>query len=400
MPAAEKPSWRFVALLTSLATIGPFAIDTYLPAFREISSELNTSATAVQQTLTAYLFAFMLMTLWHGVLSDRFGRRKIILWGVGIYVAASLGCALAQSLPQLLFFRVLQGLAAGSGMIVTRALVRDLYQGAAAQIVMSRIAVMFAIAPAIAPIIGGYLQVWFGWRAIFLFLMGSGALVWLASYKYLPETLPIAQRQPLTPLPLLRSYAEVLSYLPFVMLSLALAACFGGMFLYVLSAPAFLMNLLHLREDQFYWLFLPSTMGMMLGSWISGKVAERWRHTQTLLCACALMFIAALLNVATSYFVPAGVPWSIIHLPLYTIGMAMAMPTLTLLALDLFPARRGMAASCQSFIHTGCNSLVAGIAAPLLWGSTLHLALGMLSALLLCVVLLLLLNHKQQWFRE
>jgi len=137
--------------------LGPFSVDTYLPAFAAMAQSLDTSQLKIQQTLTVYLFAFAAMSLWHGALSDALGRKPVIVVTLAIYVVASLGCAIAGNVESLILFRLLQGLSAGGGWLVGRAIIRDRFHGHDAQRLMSRVTLMFAIAPAIAPIVGGWL---------------------------------------------------------------------------------------------------------------------------------------------------------------------------------------------------------------------------------------------------
>src|SRR5687767_541966 len=179
----------FATLLAALSMIGPFSVDTYLPSFPAIQSGLNVSAVQVQQTLSVYLLAFAVMTLFHGTLSDSFGRRPVVLVNLAIFVAGSLGCALAASFEQLVFFRAVQGASAGAGIVVGRAIIRDSFDGHAAQRLMSLVTLIFGIAPAIAPVIGGWLQAVLGWRSVFVFLVVYSALLLVACHLRLPETL-------------------------------------------------------------------------------------------------------------------------------------------------------------------------------------------------------------------
>jgi multidrug resistance protein len=193
----HQRTWRFAALLASLSMLGPFAIDMYLPAFTAISREFDASPIAVQQTLSAYLFAYAFMMLWHGSLSDALGRRPIVLGGLVIYALASLGCAISGNIESLWLFRTLQGVSAGSGLVVGRAIIRDRYQGPEAQRLMSQITLVFGIAPALAPVVGGAVLNLLGWRAIFSVMLAFtiGVFVWAA--RRLPETLPRTERQSL-----------------------------------------------------------------------------------------------------------------------------------------------------------------------------------------------------------
>jgi DHA1 family bicyclomycin/chloramphenicol resistance-like MFS transporter len=384
-PTGTKPSIHhraLAALLASLSAVGPFSIDAYLPSMEEIGRVLHASPFAVQQTLTAYMGPFALMTLWHGSISDALGRRRVILWGMGLFALASAACACARSIEALLVFRALQGMTAGAGMVVGRAIVRDLFHGVEAQRVMSQVTITFAIAPAVAPVIGGWLHVWFGWRAVFAFLVLFTGVCWVLCYRMLPETLPPGQRQPLHPVYLASSYWRVLTSPPFLAACFAVTLNFAGFFIYVVSAPVFLMEHLHVAATGFLWLFGPLTVGMAAGAWCSGRLAGRMAPVRTIAWSYVIMGVAAAGNVLYHFLRPPALPWSVAPLFLYVLGAALCFPSLTLLALDLFPTQRGLAASCQSFAQTGGAALNAVIA-PLFWASTRTLALAQVSALAL-----------------
>jgi Bcr/CflA subfamily drug resistance transporter len=262
-------------LLASLSALGPFSIDTYLPSFQNIAQTLGASQLEVQQTLSIYLLSFALMTLWHGAIADRFGRRRVILIALALFALASAGCAFATRIEHLWFWRAMQGITAGAGIVISRAIVRDLFDGAPAQRLMSQITMMFALAPAIAPVIGGWLQTLFGWRSVFIFLVLATSALLLACWKLLPETLPPEKRQSLHPRYLGRTYWQVFTSPPFLFACAALSLNFAGFFIYVLSAPVFLMTHLGIHETGFLWLFGPAMAGLMLGSWLSGRLAGR-----------------------------------------------------------------------------------------------------------------------------
>ena len=392
--AAPAVAPRGIAvLLAALAAIGPFSIDTYLPSFHDIGQSLGASPLQVQQTLTAYLLPFAFMALWHGALADALGRRKVILASLLLFVLASLGCIFATSIEQIWVLRAIQGASAGAGVVVSRAIVRDLFDGPAAQRLMSHITMMFAIAPAIAPVIGGRLQAWFGWRSVFVFLTAAILLLLIACWKLLPETLAPEKRQSLHPGYLARSYWNVMTSPAFLAACCGLTFNFAGFFLYVMSAPEFLIRHLGVPETAFHWLFGPAMGGLLVGSWLSGKLAGRISASRTIRIGYLLMGLAALGNLALGLWVPASLPWSVLPIPLYTLGMSLTMPSLTLLALDPFPTRRGLAASCQMFLQSAFNSVLAGMLAPALWGSTLTLALGM-AGLLSLGALATALHHR------
>src|SRR5574343_565961 len=179
----RAPQWAFAVLLALLGMLGPFSIDTYIPAFAEMGRSLDASPVQLQQTLSAYLFAFAFMSLFHGSLSDSVGRRPVVLVGVAVFTLASVGCALSQTIGQLVFFRALQGLSTGAGIVVSRAIIRDMYPPARAQQVMSQVTIFFGVAPAIAPIVGGWLSVHLGWHAVFWFLAAVGSVLGLVTWR-------------------------------------------------------------------------------------------------------------------------------------------------------------------------------------------------------------------------
>jgi DHA1 family bicyclomycin/chloramphenicol resistance-like MFS transporter len=316
------------------------------------------------------------MTLFHGTLSDSFGRRPVVLGCLLVYTVASIGCATAQSYPQLLLFRGMQGLAGGAGWVIGRAIVRDAFAGHHAQRVLSMVTMIFGIAPAIAPIIGGWLQGAFGWRAVFGFLIGYGATMLVVCWLKLPETHPVAARQPFAPGPLTANYLKLGRNPLMVLLCLTAALNFSGLFLYIAAAPAIIYDLLHLTEHHFPALFVPAVGGIMLGAFLSGRLAGRVPAHRTVAIGFALLLAAVVLNVAYNALLPPALPWSVLPVAVYAVGTALSGPSVQILVLDLYPANRGLASSLQGFTHTCCTALTAGLIAPFLSTGGLALALG------------------------
>ncbi|MES2935258.1 MAG: multidrug effflux MFS transporter [Pseudomonadota bacterium] len=366
-------------LLAGLAMLGPFSVDTYLPAFPNIEATLHASPIQVQQTLTAYMFSFAMMILWHGALSDAFGRRNIILGSLVMFAIASLGCAASHSIEYLWAFRILQGISAGAGVVIGRAIIRDLFAGAAAARLLSLVTMIFSIAPAIAPIMGGWIVKLLDWRSIFLFLFFYTALLLMACYKYLPETLPYPARQPFNPRFLFDSYRQVLRSVLFHLEAGTIAFNFAGLFLYVAAAPVFITQHLHLGPDQFGWQFVPSVAGVFLGALAANRMVGKIPIPLVVLIGFAFLLSASVFNVAYHAFYPPVLPWSVAPLFFYTFGMSVVAPGATLLVLDLFPSIRGIVASCQSFAVTMLGAVVAGLIAPFLAHSVLWLAAGQLA---------------------
>ena len=366
--------WTLALLLATLSMIGPFSIDTYIPAFAGIAQSLGATPVQMQQTLSAYLLAFALMNLFHGALADSFGRRPVVLVGMTVFALASLGCALSQSVGQLVLFRALQGMSAGAGMVVSRAVIRDMFPPHEAQRVMSQVTLFFGLAPAIAPIIGGQLFVWLGWPSIFGLLALIGLGLSLLMGARLPETLDPAQRQPFSVGHLMRGYVQLGGSARFMALSVASGVPFNGMFLYVLSAPVFLGEHMHLAPTQFFYLFLMTIGGIMGGAWLSGRLAGRISPHRQVRHGFQIMGGVGLLNVVLNALLPISPWWALPILGVYSLGWAMMVPVVTLLVLDQAPERRGMASSLQACIGSVANALVAGALAPLVMHSLMGLA--------------------------
>ena len=389
------PRWALAVLLAVLGMLGPFSIDTYIPAFSAIAQSLNATPVQMQQTLSAYLFGFAFMNLFHGALSDSFGRRPVILSGLAMFTVASLGCALAQNVGQLIFFRALQGLSTGAGIVVSRAVIRDMFPPSEAQRVMSQVTIYFGVAPAVAPIIGGVIAEYLDWHSIFWFLVGVGVVLWLANWRLLPETLHVQDRQPFQVRNLMRGYWQLLTDARFLLLALASGVPFNGLFLYVLSAPAFLGDILQLRPTQFFWFFVLSIGGIMAGSWLSGRMAGKVKPKNQIMQGFRIMLGVSAINVVANAVLTPNAWWSLWPVTVFAFGWALMVPVVTLLVLDLYPARRGMASSLQAVVGSTANGIVAGVVAPLVMHSALGLAV--MSTAFMAVGLLAWLWLRRRW---
>lgn len=372
-------------LLAGLAMLGPFTINMYMPSFAAMRADLGVDDVQLQITLSLYFTAFAFMSLWHGTLSDRFGRRVPIIIGLTVFSAASLGIALSKDIHLIYALRVLQGLSAGAGIVIGRAVIRDVYAGPAAQRAYSTVVMVFSLAPAVGPVIGGLLHSAFGWRASFIFLGGTSTTLLLLVLWVLPETLALDSRRSLSFWPLVKTYKEVFLHFRFMSWAVSFALMFGGFFVYVLSAPVFLLEHLKLGPTEFLWLFGPATAGMMLGSYLSGRLAPRWPLRRLMRSGFGIMAAATVYNLIVGWLEPELFYYYLPFLFVYTLGMALVQPTITLLGLDCLPDRRGTASSIQLFTQTSFNAFLASVIAPFVWGAPLSLAAA--SALMLVLSL-------------
>jgi DHA1 family bicyclomycin/chloramphenicol resistance-like MFS transporter len=370
-----------ISILAALTMIGALSIDAYLPALPSIAHQFGVSPAIAQQTLTVYIFAFAFMTLFYGTLSDSFGRKPVIQFSLALYLLSSIGAGLSPSLGWLLAFRVVQGLSAGAGQVVGRAIIGDLLSGAEAQRAMAYSSVIFGLAPAIAPILGGWLQVAYGWRSIFIFIAIFTLILLVVCQIFLHESLPIADRHPFHFKLIVANYWQVGCHARFMFQCLGNALAFSGIMLYVGAAPAFVITILHLSAKQFGWLFIPMIGGMTLGSFVSGRLSHRHSPAFMIRTGYAIMGISSLTSLAYAWLFTAAVPWVVMPLFFYGVGMSLVMPAMAVRTLETFPRVRGLASSLLSFTFMIVFAVGSGLICPLLFDSAFHLAAGVVVGL-------------------
>jgi MFS transporter, DHA1 family, multidrug resistance protein len=370
----------YLALILALMmSVGPFAIDTYLPAFSVMARDLNATPLQLQGTLSAYLIAFSIMNLVHGAVSDAVGRKKVIMTGCVVFALASLGAATSSSIEQLWFWRVMQGLASGAGASVGRAVARDLTSGSATQKLMGQATMAFALAPAIAPVIGGWLLLVASWRSIFVGLSAMGFSTVLLVWFFLPESLPLSKRQPLSVSNLWAGYTHIFSQSVFWRLTLAM--CFGmaGFMIYILSAPNYVSRLLSLSEQSFYVLFIPLTTGTLMGGFLSSRIAGKRSVIASTYLGFFIMLGAALVHLASVSLVQwnqiARLPWAVIFLFFYTLGAGTMLSSIQVLILESAPERKGMVSACTAFTQSLISATFAVVLLPYVWGTLVSMAL-------------------------
>ncbi len=352
-------------LLGGLSMVSPFSIDTFFPAFHAMEKALQVNSWQLQQVLTAYMLPFAFASLVHGPLSDAIGRRPVMIWGMALYTVGSVACTLAPNYGSLIAARVVQGATAGVGVVIGRAVVRDLYDGARAQRLMSVMTMIFSIAPAVAPIVGGWAHVAFGWRAVFAFMVLCGLVFAFSAWSKLPETLKPEARIPFNGRNLVSTSLTVLRHPEFIMLAFAAALNFCSLACFIGSAPAIVETHWGLGETSYWMLFLPVISGILVGATIAGYIAGRLDMVFQVRVGIGITFSVALMRVLC-HLAMDGLPVHLQQALLFfaAIGAQFAFPVLTLRMLDLFPAARGTAASAQSFVALLVTAFTLGIVAP------------------------------------
>lgn len=372
-------------VLASLAMIGPFAIDTIFPAFGQVGQDFGVDSSAMQQVTSVYMLAFAIMSIFHGPIADAVGRKPVMITGLAGFALANVFAALAPSFGLLLLARFIQGAFAGAATILSRVVIRDLFAGAEAQKLMAQVMMIFSVAPAIAPILGGWLLTVGQWPLIFWAVAGYALLMIVTVAVLLPETLPVADRQPLRPGNVVRSLLQVATKPALIRISFTMAMGFGGYFIYILGAPIIMLDLLGEGEQDFWKLFIPLIGGMLIGSYLSGRLAGKIRRYRLVTVIMPLTVIAGAINLVLVSISPT-LPWAVIGPTLLSVAIGTVFPILNLEILELFPHQRGAAASIGTFASLIFNALVAGAVIPLAAASLVSLAalglgLSILSAL-------------------
>jgi len=351
-------------LLGLLVSFAPMTIDLYLPAFPIMARDLATDAESIQLTLSVYMVGFALSQTIFGPISDRFGRKPTIMIGTSIYLVASVACALATTVEQLIVFRLFQSIGAAAAPVVARAVVRDMFTREEAARMYSVVTTVVAIAPVVAPVLGGFIVVWLGWRANFWVLTGFGASAMLLVIVMLPETNrnpdPTATRIG----QMLRNFATMLSNRAYLGYVLTVMGNFSGLFAYLLGASFVLVDQLGMSPTSFGLSFGAASVGFMSGAFLGSRIV-RYAGVERM-CLAGTFFTAA---GGTLVFVLIWSDmisiWSIIVPTIvYFFGMGMSQPNIQAGAISPYPQMAGAAASLlglAQYISAGLLSMVLAL---------------------------------------
>lgn len=379
--------WHLTLLVTLLTMIGPFTVDAYLPAFESMELDFGVTRAHMTQTLGYYLAAFGASTLIWGAVADGIGRKPVILLSIGGYVLTSLACAVANSYEQFLFFRILQGFAVGGALIAGRAMVRDIFDTKDAQKVMSQAMMLFSAAPVIAPVFGGILHNYFGWRSILWFLVIYGALVFIYALIITKETLAISDRNSTRFLEVSNVYKRTLKHAHYLRLVFIYTAIFSSFFVYIAGAPTIIFDVLALGSTDFYVLFFPTVSGIMLGSAASDRLLNYYTGKKIMHVALLAMFTLAIINLGLTAVTDISVIRVVLPLGLYAFCLAVIMPIVSVEIINCFPNNRGSASAMQSFIQMGFNGLSISFIVAALGSLFINFNLAQIALMSIAIVL-------------
>lgn len=373
--AADSRALLF--LLAALVALGPLSIDMYLPAMPTMMAAFDTDIGAMHLTMSAYLTGFALFHLVCGPLADRFGRRPILSAGTVLFVAACIGCSQSSSVEEMLWFRFLQGIGACVGPTLARTVTRDVFGPTRAARALSLIAMLMALAPAIAPGIGGLMLLVLPWTSIFYFLAAYGALMLVLIHLYLAESLP--ERQSLHPLAIAQNFGKLLLDPVYLCATVASGLMYSGLMAYLASSSFVYIEMLELPVQYFGLVFLTTVIGYMAGSALSARLSLRHSSSWVMLVGGLLGFVAALLMTSGHLLWPHSVVALALPTALFSTALGLVLPHAMAVALEHYPQMAGTASSLLGFIQMSLSAAASALAGQLLKDSPMPMLVIMIT---------------------
>jgi DHA1 family bicyclomycin/chloramphenicol resistance-like MFS transporter len=367
MARPDSRSLPVAVLLTALAAFGPVSIDLYLPSLPSMVAVFHSTVSDVQLTLSVFIGGFAVGTLVHGPLSDRYGRRPVVLAGCALYCLASIACLFAPNIEMLTVGRCIQALGASAGPVIGRAVVRDIYPRQDAARMLSYMASAIAIAPAIGPIIGGWLQAVYGWQANFVLFTCFGLCVLTASWALLAETNSHRDPTSLMPMRLLQTFSTLICSRLFMGYTVTVSLVFGCIFSFISGAAFILIDVMGVAEQHFGFAFLSVVIGFSSGAFLSGRFSSTLGGGRTIELGCVVLLIGSLSGVALAWLGAgsAAAPWNIISVVgpvmLVFFSSALIIPNATAQAISPYGHIAGAANSLLGFLQMATGAIVGAI---------------------------------------
>lgn len=356
-------------MLSGISMLGPIAMDSFVPSFHAIQAHFNINQVSMQQALSIFMFSSAIVTLFIGAISDSFGRRKIILIALICFAIASICAIFAPNYGVFLMCRSVQGMCSIVGGVVGQAIVRDRLKGNDAIRLIAHLTIVFSIAPAAAPMIGGYLQIYFGWQSNFIMMAVFALFMFAFCYSQLEEFLGIDRRTEFKPISLIKNYVSIFKNKIFLGLCIALSCGYAGVGMIITTASNLIIDILKLSETSFGWVFIPFVMGLALGSLISTKIIGKLNTQSIIKFGMTMLFVAGLYFVSYSYFFKPSMPWAAIPIFLYSISNAFYAPSITHLTLEQVKGMNAMSSSALSFIRMMGFVVASSILTPLVFNN-------------------------------
>lgn len=373
--------------LAALVALGPLSVDMYLPAMPAMQKAFDTDIVHMHFTLSAYLWGFALFHLACGPLADRFGRKPVLIAGTGLFVLASAGCALADSVEELTTYRFVQGIGACVGPTLARTITRDVFGPKGAARALSLIAMLMALAPAIAPGLGGLMLRYVDWPAVFVFLGVYGAVVLLIIGLRIPETLP--EPQSLRPGNIAANYLILLRDPVFLPIAAASALVYAGLMAYLACSGFVFIDMLGVPVEYFGLIFLSSVFGYMGGSAVSARLAARYATSELLLGGGLLATVSVLCMLSLHLLATTSILALIIPMSFYAAALGLVLPQAMAMAMEHFPKIAATNSSLFGFLQMGLSAVITGAVGSVLVSSPLPMIVTMAVTQMLALLLIL-----------
>lgn len=382
----NKHSIQMIAILAMLVSLGPMATDMYLPALPTLTQVFATDMSQVQLTLSVYFVGFAVGQLVYGPLADRFGRKPILLLGLLLFALSSMAATFVTSIEALIIARLFQALGGCAGPVLGRAMVRDLYEPQEAGRVMSHISSAMALAPAIAPIIGGFLTVWFGWEATFWFLLVYGVLTIVIISVAVEETIPQKNPEATRIGQLWRNYKVLLAHQEWRLYTLICSFIFAGLFTFLSGSSFVLIDYLGMSEQQYGFLFAIVVLGYITGTQLAARFSGRYGAFTVIRFGCWLGLFAGLVLLGLSLAGVHTVSSVIGPQFFFMMAVGMVMPLTLTGAMAPFPQMAGVASALFGAVQMGIAALHGAFVGHLYTGTPTVMAAGIAFAGLMAFV--------------
>ena len=380
-------SFAMTAVLAAMTAFGSISNDMFVPSLPAIGAELHATPETVQLTLSAFLIGFAGGQIIYGPLSDKFGRKPVLSVCFVVFLAATAGCMTAHSIQVLIFARFLQSFGASGPIILARAMVRDLHEGPRAARELSVMATIMGVSPVVAPVIGGFLQMSFGWRASFVVVEALGLTIAAICGLLLPETIKHKHPGPISLGSIKKSYAIVWRHAPFRAYTAILTACYSGLFAYISASSFVLQDIYGLNAETFSAAFALCSIAFVMGSLMAMRLATRRGVDRTIGFGVIWLALGGAAQAIGVLWAPANVLALLIPEMIFTTGVGLCLPALLAAAMTPFPDRAGAASSLLGVIQMSGAAIVGAILGAFLGTSPLPFALATaatgISALLL-----------------
>ena len=390
---APQISFLLFLILGAIGALTPLAIDMYLPAMPTIAKDLGVAEGAVQITLTAYTAGFALGQLIHGPLADSYGRRPVLLLGVLFFGIAAVVSATTTGIEALTWVRTAQGFAGAAAAVIIQAVVRDMFDREDFARAMSFVTLVMTVAPLVAPMIGGHVAVWFGWRAIFWILAAFAAIVILLVLWKIPETLSEDKKQPLRFRTTMRNYFRLCSNPTAMGLIFSGAFSFSGMFAFLTAGSFVYIDIYGVRPDQFGYLFGLNIVAMIIMTSINGRLVKKVGSHNMLRFGLTVQLIAGL-GLFVGWLLDLGL-WGTVPFVVMFIGTLSTIGSNSMgLLLSGYPTMAGTASSLAGTLRFGTGSIVGAIVAFMPGGVTWPMVTTMTACSILSAALYWIFGRK------